>query len=131
MMWAGISVRSSAHVGPEGTDQIMNVTFRSLSSALIAIGAAAVFTTGAWAADAAAGKTLYAAKCKSCHGADGTPPPAMAKAMGVKPMNDASVQGKSDSDLKDAILKGVGKMKPQAVSPSDADNLVAAVRTMK
>ncbi|HKD08113.1 MAG TPA: cytochrome c [Bryobacteraceae bacterium] len=109
----------------------MNVTFRSLSSTLIAIGAAAALTTSAWAADAAAGKTLYASKCKSCHGADGTPPPAMAKAMGVKPLNDASVQSKSDADLKDAILKGVGKMKPQAVSPADADNLVAAVRTMK
>ena len=55
----------------------------------------------------------------------------MAKSMGVKPMNDPSVQSKSDSDLKDAIVKGVGKMKPQAVSPADADNLVAAIRTMK
>jgi len=109
----------------------MKVTFRSLSSALIAIGAAAVLTTTAWAADAAAGKTVYAAKCKTCHGADGTPAPAMAKSMGVKPMNDPSVQSKSDSDLKDAIVKGVGKMKPQAVSPADADNLVAAIRTMK
>jgi len=131
MIWATISDCSSAHQEPEGTNQLMNVTFRSLSSTLIAIGAAAALTTSAWAADAAAGKTLYASKCKSCHGADGTPPPAMAKAMGVKPLNDASVQSKSDADLKDAILKGVGKMKPQAVSPADADNLVAAVRTMK
>ena len=109
----------------------MKVSFRSLSSVLIAMGAAAVLTTGAWAADAAAGKTLFAAKCKTCHGADGTPPAAMAKAMGIKPLNDPSVQAKSDSDLKDAILKGVGKMKAQAVSPADADNLVSAIRTMK
>ena len=95
------------------------------------MGAAVVFTTGAWAADAAAGKTLYATKCKTCHGADGTPPAAMAKSMGVKPLNDPSIQGKSDADLKNSILKGAGKMKPQAVSDSDADNLVAAIRGMK
>jgi cytochrome c5 len=95
------------------------------------MGAAGLLTTGAWAADAAAGKTVYAAKCKSCHGADGTPPPAMVKALGVKPLNDAGIQAKSDGNLKDAILKGVGKMKPQAVSAGDADNLVAAIRTMK
>ena len=55
----------------------------------------------------------------------------MAKAMGVKPLNDAGIQGKSDAALKDSILKGFGKMKAQPVSESDADNLVAAVRTMK
>jgi cytochrome c5 len=131
MIWAGISFRSSALIEPEGINQIMKVTFRSFSSALIAMGAAAVLTTGAWAADAAAGKTLYATKCKTCHGADGTPAPAMAKSMGVKPFNDPGVQSRSDSELKDDILKGVGKMKPQAVSPADADNLVAAIRTMK
>src|SRR5215831_4286693 len=108
MIWAGISYCSSAHGEPEGTNQLMNVTFRSLSSTLIAIGAAALLTTSAWAADAAAGKTLFATKCKTCHGADGTPPPAMAKSMGVKPMNDPSVQGASDADLKNDILKGVG-----------------------
>jgi mono/diheme cytochrome c family protein len=90
-----------------------------------------VLASAAWAADAAAGKAVYAAKCKSCHGADGTPSAAMAKAMGVKPLNDPSIQSKSDSALKDSILKGIGKMKAQAVSDSDADNLVAAVRTRK
>lgn len=98
---------------------------------LLTIFAACLFTAGALAADAAAGKALFASKCKACHGADGTPPPAMAKAMGVKALNDPSIQGKSDAALKTSILKGVGKMKAQAVSDSDADNLVAAVRTMK
>ncbi|HVW86237.1 MAG TPA: cytochrome c [Bryobacteraceae bacterium] len=109
----------------------MKSIVRYAISAGLLCGTAVLMTTGAWAADAAAGKTLYATKCKSCHGADGTPPPAMAKAMGVKPLNDPSVQGKSDADLKNSILKGVGKMKPQAVSPADADNLVAAIRAMK
>ena len=102
----------------------MNSVIRNLSLAL-------VLTSAAWAADAAAGKAVYAAKCKNCHGADGTPSAGMAKAMGIKPMNDAGIQGKSDADLKTAVLKGVGKMKPVAVSDADADNVVAAVRTMK
>jgi mono/diheme cytochrome c family protein len=95
----------------------------------LSIFAACLFVTGAMAADAAAGKALFATKCKACHGPDGTPPPAMAKALGVKPFSES--QGKSDADLKTAILKGSGKMKAQAVSDSDADNLVAAIRTMK
>jgi len=109
----------------------MKSTVRNLLSACLVLGAAGVLTTGAWAADAAAGKALYATKCKSCHGADGTPPPAISKALGVKPLSDPGTQGKSDGDLKDAILKGTGKMKPQAVSAGEADNLVAAIRTMK
>lgn len=91
-----------------------------------------LLTPAAWAADAAAGKTLFATKCKGCHGADGNPPASMAKAMGVKPLSDPSIQGKSDADLEKSITAGFGKMKPQAgVTPADAANLVAAVRTMK
>jgi mono/diheme cytochrome c family protein len=88
-------------------------------------------TTGAWAADAAAGKAVYSAKCKNCHGADGAPSAGMAKAMGIKPMGDPSIQGKSDDDLKTSITKGFGKMKAQPVSGADLDNVVAAIRVMK
>jgi mono/diheme cytochrome c family protein len=91
-----------------------------------------LMTTGAWAADAAAGKAVYLAKCKTCHGADGTPPPAMAKALGIKPLNDAATQAKSDDALKAVVTKGEGKMKPVAgISGADLDNVVAAVRGMK
>lgn len=109
----------------------MKITARSLYSACLVLGAAGAFVTGAWAADAGAGKALYATKCKTCHGAEGTPSPAMAKAMGIKPLNDPSIQGKSDSTLADEIVKGVGKMKPQSVTPAQAEDLVAAIRAMK
>jgi mono/diheme cytochrome c family protein len=105
---------------------------RTFVSTCLFVAAAGVFTAGAWAADAAAGKTLYATKCKSCHGADGTPPAGMMKAFStLKPLSDPSIQGKSDADLVNSITKGYGKMKPQSVSAGDAENLVAFMRTIK
>ena len=109
----------------------MKVTIRNLITACLVCGTASLMTAGAWAADAAAGKTVFAAKCKTCHGADGTPSAGMAKAMGIKPMSDPAIQGKSDADLKTSISKGFGKMKAQAVAGADLDNVVAAIRTMK
>jgi hypothetical protein len=55
----------------------------------------------------------------------------MAKAMGIKPMGDPAIQGKSDADLKVSITKGLRKMPAQSVSGADLDNVVAAIRTMK
>jgi mono/diheme cytochrome c family protein len=116
---------------PQGHDCSMKSTIRNLITASLVCGTASLMTTTAWAADASAGKAVYAAKCKSCHGADGTPSAGMAKAMGIKPMGDPSIQAKSDDDLKASIGKGMGKMKPQPVSGADMDNVVAAIRTMK
>jgi cytochrome c6 len=109
----------------------MKATIRNLITASLVCGTASLMTTAVWAADAAAGKAIYSAKCKSCHGAEGTPSAGMAKAMGIKPMGDPAIQGKSDDDLKVSITKGVGKMKAQPVSGADLDNVVAAIRTMK
>ena len=84
---------------------------------------------GAWAADAAAGAAIYSSKCKTCHGADGTGNPGMAKALKVEFKPLASL---SDDDIKKATTAGVGKMKPVAgVAGADLDNLVAAIHAMK
>ena len=88
----------------------------------------AICSTGAWAADAAAGKTVYGTKCKSCHGADGDGNPAMAKALKVelKPLSATT------ADVKQVITAGQGKMKPVAsVSGADLDNVVAYVKNLK
>lgn len=100
---------------------------------MIGIGIACVFVaalspTGAWAADADAGKAVYATKCKSCHGADGAGNAAIYKALkaDLKPLSASTV------DVKDVIVKGQGKMKPTAgVAGADLDNVVAYVKTMK
>lgn len=88
----------------------------------------------AWAADAAAGKTVYTSKCQVCHAADGAGNPNIGKAMGVtlKPLGGAEVQGMSDDDLKKVITTGKGKMKPvSSVSGGDVDNVIAYIRTLK
>jgi cytochrome c2 len=88
----------------------------------------------AWAADAAAGATLYASKCQGCHAKTGDGNPAMGKALKVemKPLGSADVQKKSDAELKMTITEGTGKMKGIAgLSASDQDNLIAHLRTLK
>ena len=88
----------------------------------------ALCSTGAWAADAAAGKAIYAIKCRSCHGAEGEGNPSIAKMMKVelKPL------GSSTADVKKVITEGQGKMKPVAgVSGADLDNVVAYVQSLK
>jgi mono/diheme cytochrome c family protein len=84
--------------------------------------------TAAGAADAAAGKAIYSAKCRQCHGANGEGNPSIAKMMKVelKPLSE------STADLKKVVTEGQGKMKPVAgVSGADLDNLVAYVQSLK
>lgn len=81
------------------------------------------------AASAKDGEAVYTAKCKNCHGADGTGNPAIAKMLNVtlKPLGS-----EADADVKTAVTTGTGKMKPVAgVAGADLDNLVAFVHTLK
>lgn len=85
-------------------------------------------------AGATEGKEIYAKSCKSCHGAEGQGNPAIAKAMKVELRSLASpeVQSQSDAELKDAITKGKGKMKPITnLTPKQVDDVVAYIRTLK
>lgn len=109
----------------------MRVSFRAIS-ALVVVGA--FCSTASWAADAAAGKAVYAKKCQMCHGAEGQGNPGMAKVLKVdmKALGSAEVQAKSDADIKKIIAEGTGKMKPVAgLAAGDPDNIVAFVRTLK
>jgi mono/diheme cytochrome c family protein len=89
---------------------------------------AALCPAAAWAADAAAGKAVYDAKCKACHGATGEGNANMAKMLKVdlKPLSATS------ADVKKVVTEGQGKMKPIAsVTGADLDNVVAYVHSLK
>lgn len=90
---------------------------------------AALSCTAVFGADAAAGKAVYDKSCKSCHGATGTPPAGMAKAMGIK---DFTTTPYDDAAIKTAVSAGKGKMKPVAgVTGPSLDNVSAYVQGLK
>ena len=98
---------------------------------LIVLSLAAAST--AQAANATAGKVAYDKSCKSCHGADGTANPAIAKMfkVDIRDLKSADVQAVSDDDLTKIITDGTGKMKPSAGVSSSAADIVAYIRTLK
>src|SRR5512141_3109275 len=82
---------------------------------------------------AQSGADIYGSKCKMCHGADGTPPAAMAKSMGIKDLKSDDVQKMSDADLKMVVEKGKNKMTGFAgkLTPAQIDDVVKYVRSLK
>ncbi len=75
--------------------------------------------------DAANGETLYAAKCQSCHGVNGTGE----AESGVSGAADLSVEADalSDSAMVDVILNGQGGMPAINVSQAEAEDITAYV----
>ena len=76
--------------------------------------AAVVSLAGAVGFAQSAGEATYKAKCQSCHGPAGTPSPAMAKMMGVKPVSDPDVKKLTEAQMIAVVKTGKGKMKPIA-----------------
>ncbi len=93
--------------------------------------ACAIFTAGA--GDAAKGKDLFDRRCVACHGALGDGNKAIADMFQVtmRPLSSKEVQGQDDAVLKEIVLEGRGKMKPVGVSETEADDIVAFLRSLK
>ena len=86
-----------------------------------------------WAGDAKAGKTLYDSKCKTCHAADGSGNPALAKTLKVefKPLASKEIQAKTDDQIKKQITEGGGKMQPvKGLSDKQVQDAIAFVRSL-
>ena len=84
--------------------------------------------------DAAAGRAVYARACKTCHGADGTANPALAKMMKVDiaDLKSAAVQAMTNDQLKQVITDGKGKMRPiTSVTGAALDDVAAYIHTLK
>jgi cytochrome c6 len=60
------------------------------------------------------GAATYKSKCAMCHGATGTPNPAMAKAMGIQPVSDPAIKALTVDQVIATVKNGKGKMKPIA-----------------
>ena len=87
---------------------------------------------------AADGAAVYAKKCKSCHGADGSANTKMGKKLKCRDLSKASVQAKlTDAQIAKSITHGVSeggkvRMKPiTGVSEADIKAVVKYVRTLK
>jgi mono/diheme cytochrome c family protein len=82
----------------------------------------AVPATAVLAADAAAGKTVFDAKCKMCHGAAG--------AGGA--MDKTPIAGTDAATVKATVSNGKGKMKPLPVVTGEVlENVAAYVASLK
>jgi mono/diheme cytochrome c family protein len=93
----------------------------------------ALALAGSALADAAAGKALYATKCKGCHGVNGEGNPTIAKMLAVtlRPLGSKAVQAKSNAELKKDSTEGTGKMKPVKLTDAEAGDVVEFLRTLK
>ncbi len=78
------------------------------------------------------GAAVYKAKCKSCHGADGSPS-AFAQKMGAMDLGSPEVQKKSDAELTKIITDGEKKMPAYAskLSSDEIKSVVEFIRTLK
>ncbi len=105
----------------------MTKTIRTL-----AVLAATICLAGSVSFAQSAGEALYKSKCQMCHGANGTPNPAMAKMMGIKPASDPEIKKLSTEQMLAAVKNGKGKMKAIAgLSDTQMKDAVAYFRTLK
>jgi len=80
-----------------------------------------------------AGEATYKAKCQSCHGAAGTPNPAMAKAMNIKAATDPDIKKLTADQMFESVKNGKGKMQPfkDKLSDQEIKDSVAYFRSLK
>lgn len=83
--------------------------------------------------DPQAGKAVFTASCKVCHGVQGEGNAAIAKVLkaNIPVLGSKEVQTKTDEELKKVVLQGNGKMKPvPGVSEKQIQDVIAFLRTL-
>ncbi len=99
------------------------------NSAVLAL---AISLAGAMSFAQSSGEATYKAKCQMCHGANGTPNPAMAKSMGIKATSDPDMKKLTVADIQGVIKNGKGKMKPVAgLDDAQAKAVAEYFKTLK
>jgi cytochrome c len=98
----------------------MTKTFRNAAILALAVSLAGAMSF-------AQSDAVYKAKCLMCHGATGTPNPALVKAIGVKAASDPDVKKLTVPEIVKVIKSGSPSGKMKAVAGlSDADATAAA-----
>jgi len=101
----------------------------AIRSTFVLAAALAVASAMSFAQDGAA---LYKSKCQACHGPAGTPNPAMAKMMGIKPTSDPAIQALTADQVATTVKAGKGKMHPVAgLSDAEVKAVAAFFKTLK
>lgn len=79
------------------------------------------------------GETVYAGKCATCHGKDGSGSTPVGKNLKLRDLRSDEVQKQTDAQLLDIIAKGKGKMQgyEKSVGPDKIQDTVAYIRTLK
>ncbi len=132
MKWSGTRYPEHGSIGY----WILNPVTTAMKT--IAMLGCVLWTVGMMPATAADGAAVYARKCSSCHGNDGSGNTKMGKKLKCRDLSNAGVQAKlSDAQIAKAIREGVkegGKlrMKPiKGLGDADVAALVEYVRTLK
>jgi cytochrome c6 len=108
--------------------------------ALAALVAVLVIGTGACKVEVAGGqvdgRAIYLEVCARCHGAEGTPDPAMARQFGVRDLRAPAFQDAiRDADLRARIAQGSANRRMPAfagaLEPAQIDAVAAYVRTLR
>ncbi|ACY15709.1 c-type cytochrome [Haliangium ochraceum] len=81
------------------------------------------------------GAAVFNEVCARCHGLEGTPPPQMARALGVRDLGDAAFQDSiDDATLRKRIAEGTDNRRMPAfagaLTPAQIDAVVAHLRTL-
>ena len=78
------------------------------------------------------GSAIYKSKCAMCHGSTGTPNPAMAKSMGIKPVTDPAIKALTADQIASTVKSGKGKMHPVAgLTDAQVKDVAAYFKTLK
>ncbi|MFY9753611.1 MAG: cytochrome c [Candidatus Acidiferrales bacterium] len=106
-----------------------SLMLRIAGNLFLALAIAALFGAPARADDAAG---TFKTKCAMCHGPDGSGNTATGKALQVRDLSSAGVQGQSDAQLIDIVTNGKAKMPAYKGKLTDAQikGLVAYIRSL-
>lgn len=76
------------------------------------------------------GAAVYAKSCRSCHGARGAPPAALAKQLKMAKWDAAYISARSKDSLVNVMKRGGKNMKPVKLSPEEMAAVADYVKGM-